>query len=179
MPIKEGLEYGYRYKNLKCVACGVIFDSKTRNWKQKYCSHRCANKANKSSSKFVLGSIPWNKGLKGYREGYKMTEETKHKIGVANTKKTHKSTVNQLRRKSREYKEWGKAVFARDNYTCQLCGDRGAKGRRLIIHAHHIKMFSKYPDLAYKIDNGITLCVPCHRQQHPNIKCIGIKKLRI
>lgn len=64
-------------------------------------------------------------------------------------------------RRSTEYKNWRAAVFSRDNYTCQLCGARGVK-----INAHHIKPFATFPDMRTDIDNGITLCVPCHKAVH-------------
>lgn len=59
---------------------------------------------------------------------------------------------------SDEYKLWRKAVYERDNYTCMRCGERGGT-----IHAHHIKPFSLFPELRLAIDNGQTLCIPCHK----------------
>ena len=55
-----------------------------------------------------------------------------------------------------EYEEWKRRVKERYNNTCQLCGHKGN------IHAHHIKPVSEYPELAFDVDNGITLCGNCH-----------------
>lgn len=60
-----------------------------------------------------------------------------------------------------EYKAWRKSVFERDHYTCQVCGARGVK-----INAHHRKEYAFFPDLRYDLNNGVTLCVPCHKTVH-------------
>jgi hypothetical protein len=72
-----------------------------------------------------------------------------------------KSSQNKIIRNSSEIKEWRKCVFERDFYTCQKCLKRGG-----ILHSHHIKRFSEYPELRFDINNGITLCKTCHIKIH-------------
>jgi 5-methylcytosine-specific restriction endonuclease McrA len=55
-----------------------------------------------------------------------------------------------------DYRLWRERVFARDEYKCVLCG---AGGR---LHADHIKPYSTHVELRYDVDNGRTLCIPCH-----------------
>ena len=74
------------------------------------------------------------------------------------------ATVEMQRKKSsREYTEWRKAVFERDNYTCQKCGTRAGRGKNIVLHPHHLKSKSKYPELMFNINNGLTLCKSCHK----------------
>ena len=61
-------------------------------------------------------------------------------------------------RLSKEMQQWRKSVFLRDNFTCVLCNQRGGNKE-----ADHIMPFSLYPDLRFDLDNGRTLCKPCHR----------------
>ena len=70
--------------------------------------------------------------------------------------------INQVIRHSLEYKLWRTAVFERDNYTCVWCGARSGKGESVVLNADHIKRFADYPELRFAIDNGRTLCKPCH-----------------
>ena len=75
-------------------------------------------------------------------------------------KPTCKRDSNQ-QRNSQHYKEWRTSVFERDNYTCQHCNQRGGK-----LNAHHIKSFKNYPKLRLVVENGITLCLECHKKEH-------------
>lgn len=65
-------------------------------------------------------------------------------------------------RRSPEYEAWRRAVYRRDQFTCQDCGD--ARGGNL--HAHHIQSFADHPELRLVLDNGVTLCKPCHELRH-------------
>ena len=65
------------------------------------------------------------------------------------------------------YKQWREAVMARDNWTCQECGVCRPTGRgRYAMHAHHKLSWVNYPAERFNIDNGIALCVQCHRNTH-------------
>lgn len=61
-------------------------------------------------------------------------------------------------RNSEGFQEWRMRVFVRDNWTCRECGKRSVK-----LHAHHIKSFAKHQELRFDLENGITLCKPCHK----------------
>lgn len=64
-------------------------------------------------------------------------------------------------RKTSEYRNWRKSVFERDNYTCQICGNRGGK-----LNAHHIERYRNCIERRTDISNGITLCYSCHKKVH-------------
>jgi 5-methylcytosine-specific restriction endonuclease McrA len=68
-----------------------------------------------------------------------------------------KHQLDRLVRYSKEMKEWRTAVFKRDDYTCQMCGERGA-----YLEADHIKPFAFFPELRFDLSNGRTLCRECH-----------------
>lgn len=67
--------------------------------------------------------------------------------------------------KSIEYQAWRKAVYERDDWTCQHCKKRGPR-----LHAHHIKPKSRYPELMFDVSNGLTLCEPCHHKIHTKME---------
>ena len=62
------------------------------------------------------------------------------------------------------WKELSKTILKRDNYKCQECGTGHTKNSKLIIH--HIKNWSKYPELRFNKTNLITLCEECHKNIH-------------
>ena len=123
---------------------------------------------------------PFLKGHQGYWKGKKrpsFSAGTRLKMGlVQRGRKQSKEHINnrvlsikknpRLRltalskriRNSLEYRLWRQAVFQRDNYTCVFCGKHGGD-----LNADHIKPFALFPELRFAIDNGRTLCVPCHK----------------
>lgn len=57
-------------------------------------------------------------------------------------------------RNNSAYKEWRKQIWLRDKFTCKIANP-DCKGR---IEAHHILGWTEFPELRYKLNNGITLC---------------------
>ena len=113
------------------------------------------------------------KGEKCYLFGKKLDTETRKRMSEARRgSKSHfwkggVTPLNKEIRNSLEYKLWREAVFERDNWTCVWCHMRGVE-----LNADHIKPFAFYPELRFAIDNGRTLCVPCHKttETHSNSK---------
>ena len=128
-----------------CLICKETFQSKRTQVKaRKTCSIPCANK--------YLSVI--HKGVKLWKIRTKILLGANHhnwKGGV--------TPLHQKIRSSKEYKAWRISVFERDDYTCQDCHIRGG-----YLEADHIKPFSLFPELRFDINNGKTLCKPCHRK---------------
>jgi hypothetical protein len=68
---------------------------------------------------------------------------------------------NHLLRNSFEYMAWRKGVFERDGYICSICAKHGGD-----LEAHHINNFAEHGDKIFDIENGVTMCVPCHKRFH-------------
>jgi len=88
----------------------------------------------------------WNKGMSGYQAREK---HWNWQGGI--------STESHIRRNLLVYKQWRKAVFERDEYTCKRCGWRGG-----YLHAHHITGFAENEESQFEVENGLTLCRSCH-----------------
>jgi len=111
---------------------------------------------------------------------WNLSEETRRKI--SNSHKGEKSylwrggisSVNTRIRLGVDFGLWRKRVFERDKYVCQKYGLKAVKGtgKRVILHPHHIKNFSDFPELRFEVSNGITLSEKAHKEFH---KKYGVK----
>jgi len=127
---------------------------------KKYCSQTCYwqdKKGKPSGYKPTLGMTPWNKGLTGLPSGKKGKHYPQQSGEHHWNWRGGVSTERHLAMNSFEYKAWRTAVFERDDFTCQDCGERG-----VTLHADHLKRWADFPELRYDVDNGRTLCIPCH-----------------
>lgn len=62
--------------------------------------------------------------------------------------------------RGRKSRRWRDAVLERDGSKCVKCG---ASHR---LEAHHILRWSTHPEERFNVDNGVTLCTGCHRDEH-------------
>lgn len=127
----------------------------------------------------MFGKKSWNSGKTGiqiaWNKGKKMPMESRLKISGSNhyNWKGGLGSINSRIRNIFEYRQWVQDIFKRDNYTCQECGSRGVK-----LNVHHIKPFAIILaennistveealncSIMWDYDNGMTLCVPCHKK---------------
>lgn len=132
---------------------------------KKMSGHPVSQKTKDKIGKANSGKVGWMKGKhwsKEYRR--KMSEcrrgEKNHlwRGGI--------TSINKTIRRGIEWKLWRESIFVRDNFTCLKCHIHSGWGYRLILHPHHIKNFSNFPELRFAIDNGITFCEKCHKEFH-------------
>ena len=55
---------------------------------------------------------------------------------------------------------WSKTIKNLDNNMCKLCDSKEN------LHVHHIQPKAKFSILSLDLNNGVTLCKPCHFQIH-------------
>ncbi len=149
-------------KNIGCRSCGkksVIVSEATK----------------KIQSELKKGYVPWNRGKKGvqvaWNKGMKgfMSGEKHYNWGKKghcagekhyNWIKDRNEIVEKHRiRASIEWKKWRASVFARDMFTCRECGKHGG-----FLEPHHITPIRSDKSRLFDINNGITLCRPCHQK---------------
>jgi len=140
----------------KCQSCGIEFRRHSNSPDAKFCSNKCHGVGNRRENHPTFGKKitgEWLENLSRSHIGCQAKEKhPRWKGGI--------TPINKQIRESREYEEWRKSVFERDNYICCICGQVGG-----YLHADHIKRFTDYPELRFDINNGQTLCIECHKEK--------------
>jgi hypothetical protein len=150
--------------HINCGHCGKDMRIEpNQEGRKKFCSKACFFAGRELKNTFVHGHpdlVPV--------ESRGHSEETKAKIREVSRNNARygpdhplwKGGAREIRKREmigHKYRDWRTAVFSRDNWTCQCCGFRGG-----YLEADHIKPWCAFPDLRYDIDNGRTVCRPCH-----------------
>ena len=159
-----------------CKNCNKLF--KPKRSQQSFCWKGCATSFRFKDEKWKREyGKKMSKVMKGKIKGKKRPIEVREKIGLGHLGLKHsKKTIQKIKksllkrygrknkkldRRSKKYSHWQKAVFQRDNWTCQTCGKRGKR-----LNAHHIKGWKENRLKRFVIKNGRTLCVSCHKKIH-------------
>ena len=121
----------------------------------------------------------WKENISKGEKGKKASLETRKKISLAkrgNKNIFWKGGITPLRiliKQGYKYRQWRSDVFTRDDFTCQICRQKGYR-----INADHMKSFSLIMaennirtiedaincEELWNINNGRTLCENCHRK---------------
>ena len=121
------------------------------------CMCDCGNKALVSSRNLLKGDtkscgclkelVLFASGIEHPRYNPQLTDEDRL------NRRYQMSGENQI--------HWSRTVFEKEDFTCQLCGQRGGK-----LNAHHLNAWNAFPEQRFDLDNGVTLCVDCHKEFH-------------
>jgi 5-methylcytosine-specific restriction endonuclease McrA/predicted nucleic acid-binding Zn ribbon protein len=166
-----------------CLICGVEFKAPMR--KQKFCSYACAG-FNRSRTQRGENHPCWRGGkdkrtCRACGAPFEATPANPQKFcskpcadksGYRRSGPDHPHYKPDSRRRNRRGKHgaWARAVISRDGGKCRKCG--ATEG----LHAHHIKPFAEFPELRWELDNGLTVCGPCHWAIHnPASNANGVK----
>lgn len=154
-----------------CAVCSAEFHTwpySIRNGHGKFCGLVCAGTSRLGKPNGRAGETrPYMRGENNPMSSAETRAKQKANVPRGEKHPAWRGGVTPLYktiRKSPEYIAWRTAVYERDNYTCQECGLSPGQGKRVDLNADHIKPFSIYPELRFELDNGRTLCVPCHKK---------------
>lgn len=117
------------------------------------------------------GRVPWGKGNEPYWKGKTGSQHPGWKGGLTPERQAFYSTV--------EWSDAVKAVWKRDNATCQRCGKHHNQASvRGTFHIHHIVSFM-VRELRADPSNLVLLCNKCHRWVHgkENTEKLFIKEM--
>lgn len=114
--------------------------------------------------------------LRVMKTGMQATTETREKMRLSKLAYWQSIIGDRPRVSSQErflrlqpiYIAWRRAVLKRDGYSCQGCGETKS------LQVHHIKSWANFVELRLVVENGITLCVPCHKianREQRRIEC--------
>lgn len=163
--VEEALKrFGIPYRGLSEAA--TIFNIKSGKWTGDKNPNRIPE-----FKKKLFGPRPSMRGENNPWYGKHLSEEVREKMRLSKIK-PHTPLYKQIRNCVKA-DQWSRDILKRDDYTCQ---DRKRRGGYL--EAHHLvgfkELFKEFKIETFEqamttkelwsLDNGITLCKPCHRK---------------
>jgi 5-methylcytosine-specific restriction endonuclease McrA len=182
-------------KQSQCIICGTSFFyyPSTKNSTGEYCSRNCMHKSPKRRAA-VARALTGKKLSPSHIKSLHDSHVGKFLGPNSPTWKGGVAKMNCHIRGSFEYDRWRTRIFERDLYTCRDCG---VVGKNIIVHhiMRYATIIAKYKITNYAeavkcnqlwdIDNGLTLCKPCHKKLHTKeteekrmLKCINARKYK-
>ncbi len=182
-----------KWTKRECVFCHKEFKYRSKQQDRKCCSLRCnskygqvltgRNKQIKTNclvcKKEILSSPSDIKNGKGKYCSKKCYWSALPEYWAGDKNPKWNGGITPLYRKIRtstRFYKWRNAVLKRDDYTCKKCGynpkyDEG----NINMEAHHLLMLKdlllhNLKKHIFNLDNGITLCQPCHQEITNNQK---------
>lgn len=154
----------------KCKYCNIDFYSKSHQNKKKYCSIICSSKA--QDKKEILNCKICNKeykvskcrvGISKFCSKKCLSKHTGYlaSLRIGSLNKNYKGFDDTKRKNKSKLKSWANVIKNRDK-SCKKCNSI------VNLQSHHIKSYSKYPELRFDLENGILLCNICHAKEHEN-----------
>ncbi len=177
MPFQKGNTIGERTrfkfrggkKKLKCELCGKEFEvypSEIRK-RRRFCSGVCSYKAHvprlsrrrRITKECEVCGMPFE---------VLFCKKEKRRFCSNECKGQNMKNPNRLREQafysSSKWTKIRRAVYKRDKYICQRCGNGPEAGKRV---AHHLDEISKSLEINWlDMSRIITLCIPCHNKIH-------------
>lgn len=152
-----------RYKSWYLCECGIWFHP--NRLEQKFCSKECAMKFRNSGGKKGKHYPNTQRARIAIcptcGKEFRAIHEYAARKSVYCSKDCWSHRGRKYERKivrSPEFNAWKRAVFDRDNRTCQICGERRN------LEAHHIKEKRNFPELQFEVSNGLCLCHEFHKK---------------
>ncbi len=176
---KDWLIEHYVNKRLSCRECAELYgcsESQIKDLLKEYGIKRrpCTWKAHEVVRlKIREGTFVLQKWDRGGDNNPAKRPEVREKIRQSklgsNNPMWNPNLTDEERERSRSYDKyvkWRLSVFIRDNFTCQCCGAKTRKGKRIKLAAHHLFSHCDNKELRLNLDNGVTLCWNCHGEFH-------------
>lgn len=175
----------------KCEICNKLFSHTEKRisikvfLKVRFCSLKCRGKWRKKN--FTGKNNPnWKGGISNCENCKRKLAARYGKRGVRYCKRcwfyfrrnenhhNWQGGITKLRKNNRNRRKlriWKREVLKQGNYKCLWCK------RKKDLEIDHIKLYSLFPKLRYKLSNGRILCKNCHKKTNTwGAKLIKYKK---
>lgn len=169
---------------LICEHCGKEFyliKHRVSRGDGRYCSYKCSGKAREN--KIIKICLYCKKEYETFPSREKAGRQYCSSTCYGKSQRNPLRNIHQAIRRLSEYIDWHKTILQRDNFVCRACGKTKTK-----FNVHHINTVYnilknnsvnnvekaiKCNEL-WDTNNGVTLCVVCHKKIHKRYRVEGI-----